>query len=241
MKDLVNNCLHFGSCYTYLVSDKKGKIVSIEKKSFDRQGVNELGREVEGLKWYCKCLGRDPSGIIKSQELNSNYGRVVMKYHSGEVIAGPLNPDFTIDKVQLAVEHYLRVFGSDDFKYSHGDYFIGNIVYRDNEIAWVIDWEHFNDKLPPGYDAINCVIEVFLSSRRKRRSCRKNTIELARNLLFKISQVIRLPNLALKYPATWCRDTALNQKNLWECQYNKLPHIAYSYHTCVEIDKLLGV
>ena len=241
MKDMISNFYQSRTHYTYLLREDNGNIISIEKKSFDKEGTTALSREIEGLKWYCRQTGKDSSDIIEDFEINPAYCRLKIKYADGEVLSNPVRPDSVRDEIQMAVDHYLKVFRKDNFKYSHGDYFIGNIIFKNNKIVGVIDWEHFNDRLPAGYDALNCIVEVFLSSGSNGISHTESSIRLAKRLLKHISEEITLPDTALKHPSHWCRDTALNNKEIWGTQYNKLPHIACSYKTCITTDKILGL
>lgn len=241
MKDMISNCYQSRSHYTYLLRQENGRIVSVEKKSFDKGGVDALSRETEGLKWYCRQTGSDPSDIIEDFESNQAYCRLKTKYINGEILSAPVPPDSVKNKIRMAVDHYLTVFGKDNFEYSHGDYFIGNIIFKNDKITGVIDWEHFNDRLPAGYDAVNLIVEVFLSSYSNNISHTESSVHAARCMLKHISEKIALPDTALKQPSLWCRDTALSHKEIWGPQYNKLPHIACSYQTCLKIDGLLGL
>jgi hypothetical protein len=239
--DLLKNCQHNSSHYTYLIRGERGDVKAIEKKTFHEDGVIELGKEAEGLRWYAGTVDKNANEIIDFFVTAKGYSKLRVKYHNGEVISNPINPDLVINKIQSAVEHYFKVFGSNNYKYSHGDYFIGNVVFNKNRVVWIIDWEHFNDELPPGYDAVNLIVEVFISYYSKSTSFTKSSVGFAKKLLSKVAQEIVMPKMVLKSPVLWCRDTALNHKSIWRHQYNKLPHIACSYRTCLEIDKLLGI
>lgn len=241
LKDLIKNCQHNSFHYTYLIRSSNGNVEAIEKKTFDEVGVESIDREAKGLKWYARSVNKDPLDIIECFEKTKGYCKIKIKYHNGKVISCLNNSLLVENEVKLAVDHYLKVFGRDNYKYSHGDYFIGNIVYNNNSVMWVFDWEHFNSELPPGYDAVNFITEIFLSSYQKRISNNQASIKLAKELLLKISNEVALPKMALKTPVMWCRDTALNYKHIWGIQYNKLPHIASSYQTCLQVDKLLGI
>ena len=241
MKELVRNCQHYGSHHTFLLRGRDGNVVGVEKKTFDDTGIRDLSREAEGLKWYCRMIGRDASEMIGSFEKAGRYGRLEIKYHEGMVVSTPASPDLVRGKLRAAVEHYLEVFGRDSFRFSHGDYFIGNIVYTGDRVAWVIDWEHFNDALPAGYDAVNCVTQIFLSAYGKKRPYSGESVELARALLVKISERTALPAEALSSPALWCRNMAAERSDVWGAQHGKLPHVDYSGEICAKVDKIIGV
>ncbi len=241
MKELIRNCQHYGSHHTFLLRGRDGNVVGVEKKTFSETGIRDLDREAEGLEWYCRLIGRDASEMIGSFEKAAGYGRLEIKYHDGAVITTPASPDLVKGKLRAAVEHYLEVFGRDSFRFSHGDYFLGNIVYTGDRVAWVIDWEHFNDKLPAGYDALNCVTQVFLSAHGKKRRYSRESVESARALIAKISERAALPEEAISSPALWCRNTAAERSDVWGGQHGKLPHLDYPRETCAEVDRIIGV
>jgi hypothetical protein len=240
MKELIRNCQHYGNHQTCLLRGEGGDIVAVEKSSFDEDGTKAISKEAEGLKWYCQKKGRDEAHVLGSFTKSEKYCNLRIKYHDGEVIPGPVDPATVETRLENAVEHYLDVFGRDGFTFSHGDYFLRNIIYRGDAVEWVIDWEHFNTVLPAGYDAVNCVVEVFLSWRGQGSDLESIDVDTAKELLSRIVRETKLPEEVLRTPAAWCRNVALNHKNVWGAQYKKLPNVAYSIEMCAEVDRVIG-
>ncbi len=240
MKELIRNCQHYGNHQTCLLRNGDGSIIAVEKSSFDEDGAKAIAKEAEGLKWYCQKKGRGESYLLGPFIKAEKYCSLRVKYHNGEIIPGPVDPDTVGNRMESAVEHYLDVFGCDDFTFSHGDYFLRNIVFGGNAVEWVIDWEHFNKDLPPGYDAVNCVVEVFLSWRGQGSDLERIEVDTAKELLFRIVKETKLSDEVLRTPAAWCRKTALEHKDVWGAQYRKLPNVAYSVEMCAEVDRILG-
>ena len=210
MKELIRNCQHHGHHYTSFLVKEGGEIAFVEKKAFNKDGVADLSREGRGLEWYCRKANKDPADVIDSFAKTEKYCKLVIRYHDGEEVRTPVDPDSVKDKTRIAVEHYLDVFGSDDFKFSHGDYSIENMIYGDNKVVWIIDWEHFNDKLPAGYDAVNCIVESFLFWHGRKKAPTRSSVETAKELLTKVSEKAALPEEVLRSPSLWCRKTALD-------------------------------
>ncbi len=241
VKNLVRNCQHFGCHQTLLLSNKEGTKIGVEKRTFESAGVHDLIREVEGIKWYCDQVGVNAQEAIRSFVNRQKSCSLILKYHQGQVDTFSSDVDLLMDRIEEAVCHYLDVFKSCNFKYAHGDYFLGNIVFHKDRVKWVIDWEHFNDQLPSGYDPINCIVEAFLTSFEKRGPCSNATSEVAKKLLEKISKEIALPGYALRSPTVWCRRVVEENSEIWGVQYKKLPQVWYSEERCGEIDKIIGI
>lgn len=241
MKELIRNCQHYGAHQTFFLRGEKGQVEAIEKNSFDTNNILSIKREFDGISWYCKTKGADQTNIISSFFQARGYSRLVFKYHRGEVVDFSAHPGCLVDKISMAIDHYLEVFGRDNFRFSHGDYFLGNIVFDKNMVKWVIDWEHFNDKLPAGYDALNCIVVGLLSPYKKNLLSIKTNRERVKEIISNVVDITKLPDLAKKSPILWCREIIYEFKDIWGEQYNKLPQTIVSSEECMEIDKIIGV
>jgi len=166
---LIRNCPHNNGIYTLIHSNNR----VITKSSYSIDGINSLGNEYKGYKWY---LNR----------IHSNY-EVNLKYYGGEKktycrLVIPMFPGQTgecyksisYNKKLLykAVDAYVKFWptGKNKKVSMHGDYSLGNMIFNEYEdLPNIIDWEHFTEDIVPwGFDIVNLLYEsVFFSFRGK--------------------------------------------------------------------------
>lgn len=237
---MIRNCQHYGQHCTLVETDAAGDPRYVTKKAMSREGADALEREHEGINWYCRARGKEDGYVVKKYVRRPSYCELSLSYVPGKTVPFSFGQRDLMKSVTIACMHYLDVFGSAGFKVSHGDFFVGNIIYDDEGVAWVMDWEHFNNTLPAGFDAVFCVVEPFLTAHGCGRPLGYPEAHRARELLSILSERTGIPGEASSSPAMWCRKITLESRDVWGKQYSKLPQVAYGEDACISVDRSIG-
>jgi len=177
---LARNCPHDNGIFT-LIDEAEGVVI---KSSYSADGITRLSREYAGYQWYLRqqgCFDSTPLRFVRHD--NGLYGRLYIKLFSGR--SGECYKSLGYNRCDLlrAIDAYAKVWPWQKGRLAplHGDFSLGNLVIRGEELS-VIDWEHFRlDAAPWGFDLANLLYEsAFFSFRGKHtlsRSDRKVFIE----------------------------------------------------------------
>lgn len=240
MINIIRNCSHYSDIYTGIKTDENGSPVSILRKTFSRIGAMALSREFHGLLKYCECQGVASSTHILNFRVLHSYGILEFKYRKG--LAGnymmPLDKNYR--KLENLIAYYKKVFCNGRATICHGDFSIGNVLFENGLVKWIIDWENANNIMPRSYDLIYCITENALFSLAKKGELSESEIS-AYNVLFRrIEKEIGFDYKAKKAPGRWCLDMAVYYAEKTGVNHNKCPFIAYNQdvNTGNIIDKL---
>lgn len=237
--DLIRNCVHHSDHSTYIERSIGGIPSAVRKATFTEAGTKDLTQEIAGLRWYCSQRGIVEETAILESDIRAKYAKVRLAFHAGDTVKVPVNPDQILSKLDAALTHHFEVFGPSEFKMTHGDYSICNHIFDGDHVDWVIDWEHFNDVLPPEYDAIYTVLEPYLFWIANEHQPSAASIQEANRLLARIDDAISPSDGMPTEPAIWLRSQVENHKDVWGAQWAKVPFIAFDAKHVHALDKAL--
>lgn len=241
MTDLIRNCAHYSTHQTLLNLSGNSCDTRTIKTTFSTEGVAGIQAEYDGLSWYASRCGQDISSMICLFRTTPSYARLETPYVNGTVIPMPVDPDTLVGKFNAAADHYISVFWDGVNTPSHGDYSISNHVFnRADDVLRIIDWEHFNNVLPPQYDPLYMVVEPFLFWNMNGKQPRTESINAGKAVIAKIFDAIGLENNAMESPATWLRQTANAHRAVWGHQADKVPFLNAAPEHIAVIDQVLG-
>lgn len=224
--ELISNCAHFGSTYTAFVTSPDNLPIGVVKGSFVRDGIESLKNEIQGLRWYAGRLNIDPDSVGSLHSFENRYAKLSIPFHKGSCGNPYLPIKQNYHKIVNAIQYYKDLFGEDDYIFSHGDYSLVNMVFEQDEIQWLIDWEHFNDQLPREFDVLNCILEVCYYNFMRSRKLTREDISLLKNLLIFASDEIGISDLNLDTPARDYYALNLANREIYGPQINKFPLVA---------------
>lgn len=223
--ELISNCAHFGSTYTAFITTPEKIPVSVVKASFVRDGIELLDNEIRGLRWYAGRLGIDPGSVCSAHHFEERYAKITIPFHPGSCGDPylPIKRNYT--KIANAIRYYRYIFEKDEYRYTHGDFSLVNLIFEGDEIRWLIDWEHFNDRLPREFDVLDCIIEACYYNFMRKKELSREEVRLLKELLVLASNEIgfkaNLETPAADYFAMNCTYSAVFGE-----QINKFPLIA---------------
>ncbi|MCJ7473006.1 MAG: hypothetical protein MUP02_09405, partial [Actinobacteria bacterium] len=171
--------------------------------------------------------GKKNNEFVYKYENNIRTAVLEMVFSEGKPgdIRSELRKNFI--KLNNAIDYYNDVLDMIDTEYSHGDYTLENILFNSkDEVARIIDWEHFNNELPREFDLLHCVMENCFFVYKKNPELLKKDMEIAKGLLFKVAKLTSIPDIGLKKPASYFRELCLNHKNVFDNQIMKYPYVA---------------
>jgi len=164
-KYIIKNQEHGSNILISVVYDY-GDCVEIVKTSVDEKSKKSLENELIGYSWYHNRGGLIVPRIIKN---NNQFFSISIPYVNGKT----KNPiyGYTINKryIKLMISSYKEIWSKDKLRKNapfHGDFSIGNMIYRDGKINF-IDWEHFaKGRFPIGIDLLNLLFEQLWFEKR---------------------------------------------------------------------------
>ena len=219
--ELISNCAHFGSTYTAFVTSPKNMPVEVVKASFERAGIDSLKNEIRGLRWYAARLNIDPDSVGSFHTFENRYAKVSLPFHQGSCGNPYLPIKRNYKKIVNAIRYYRNIFGKDNYSFSHGDYSLVNMVFRQDEIQWLIDWEHFNDQLPREFDVMNCILEVCYYNFMQTKHISRDDIGLLKKLLALASDELGFCDMDLNTPARELYAISDANRGVFGTQINK--------------------
>lgn len=208
----------------------------VMKSSFEEEGINDILNEYEGFCWYAHQLNLDQKEVVNLYQYNHSFATLKTKFHHGELG----NPYSSIEKnynrLSSALTYYFEIFGKTDYMYTHGDYSLSNLIFLHEKIDWIIDWEHFNNVLPPEFDILNCIMEICYFNFIRTSNISNAEVNKIKNLLHYAEDNMPLSESALYTPAQ-CLSTYYNvNKELFGSQYYKYPLAICSVESIQKID-----
>jgi len=238
--ELIRNCAHFSSTCVAVSCGKYGKPAKVIKTAFNKEGAQNIKNEHKGIIWYCRQRNIDPGTFISSFQYGNSFARLEFAYKNG----GNGNLDLAIEKnftkLRNAIDHYVEIFGKPGFNFQHGDYSIGNIVFDNEQILWVLDWENFSDMLTPEIDLLCCIMEPCFFRYQKKKGLSKSDVKTMMELFKYVSNHIELSDEFIRRPALYIRDIRLKNKQIFGTQIMKYPFVNCSLKDILQIDSYLG-
>jgi len=236
--ELIRNCVHFS--LTHVAVDFDTNPAKVIKTAFNKEGAQSIKNEYKGIVWYCCQRNISPESIITFFQYNNDFARLEVIYKDGECgkLGLPIKKNFL--KVLNAIRHYNKVFGNAGFDFQHGDYSIENIIFNNEQVSWVLDWENFSNALPKEFDLLYCIMEVCFFRYKRIRGFLRNDIKAAAALFKSVSEYIKLPNKFVCEPAAYIRNICVNNKHVFGIQTMKYPFINCSLKDIKQIDSYLG-
>lgn len=241
MTDLIRNCAHYSTHQTLIDQSAGASQSRTIKTTFSRDGVAGIQAEYDGLTWYASRLGRDISEMVLQFRMTPGYARLETRYVDGTVIGMPTNPDELPKKIDAALEYYIKYIWDGPDTPSHGDFSLSNHVFNDDDdVIQIIDWEHFNHRLPPQYDPLYMIVEPFLFWHVNDKTANAESIFVAKSRISTLKEDIALTDDAARAPASWLRYIAGQNTDTWGEQAHKVPFLDAYEHQVKKIDQLLG-
>jgi len=236
---VIRNCSHFTSVQTCILTidgDAKGTV----KKAFSEQGCSSLKTEYEGAKLFCKLLQRDFSTYILGYINKGKYSELHLKYIDGEIGNCHAGLSSNYDRLVSLIEFFRENEINKKENFSHGDLSVSNIVFDENSVSWIIDWENYNNFFPNYYDLIYCITEIILFNFVKRKKeIHKDNISQYWNLYSKISDLYEIPEEIKLGPSSWLRNIVLRYIDSGKEGLNKCPFIQNDTSLIEDLDKAL--
>ena len=241
MTNLIRNCAHYSTHQTLIDQSGDASHARTIKTTFAPDGVAGLQAEYDGLTWYASRLGQDIATIVLQFRATTGYARLETRYIDGTVVPMPADPDGLSNKFEAAVDYYIAHLWSGSDMPSHGDFSLSNHVFdQADKIARIIDWEHFNNALPPQYDPLYMITEPFLFWHVNNKTSSARSITKAQRCIAKLHEDIGLGADATAMPASWLRETADAHREVWGCQVGKVPFLNAAPQNIAAVDALLG-
>lgn len=235
--ELIRNCSHFSLIHVGIDLDSDRKPHQLVKISFNEEGAKQIQNEYDGIVWYCRQVGADADKNTAIFKHKNSYARLEVDFKEGRcgVSHLPLNRNF--EKLHNAIDHYYTVFGKSGFKFQHSDYSVENIVFNGDEVGWILDWDNFNNRLPPEFDPLYCIMDAcFFRYKRNRDRLSVEDVECAARLFCHVQSRFKIPKVFFNGPATYIRGILLKNKDTFGSQILKYPYINCSSEDLSRID-----
>jgi len=243
MISLLKNQPHYSSIFFLeqfdFINNKKYFI----KSSSSPSGIMSISRELKGIDWY----NSKTNNVIKYEisARRKNYIRIKLAENKGSVISLSKQPYFSnIKYIDKVIDHYCLVWGCYNVSSKvplHGDLsLLGNIIFIDNEIPVIIDWEHFNyNSVPMGFDAISFLFEIlWFQIYMTNNICEHSLNHLSKTLL-RLKTSNCLNQIFIDKPLKTLQEFILNNHKFWGRQIKKLPVTLFNMNQVQLIDNLL--
>ncbi len=236
---VIRNCSHFTSVQTCILT-VDGVAKKTLKKAFSVQGCSSIKSEYEGANLFCKLLQKDLSTYIFDYTNNGKYSELHLKYIDGEIGNCHAGLSSNYDRLVSLIDFFREneIYKKENF--SHGDLSVSNVVFHENLVIWIIDWENYNNFFPNYYDLIYCITEIVLFNFVKRKKkIRKDDVSRYWNLYSKIADLYEIPEEIKLGPSKWLRNNVLRYINLGNAGLHKCPFIKNDVNLIEDLDKAL--
>jgi hypothetical protein len=161
MIQVLRNHTH-GSKIILSICQSKG-VRFAKKSSYSRGGIDELKRELAGYYWY---LNQRNSGlIIENFSIENSFFQIRIPFFETKGRVRKILSNENVKFYIKAIDHYRDIWCKTNDSCAmlnvHGDFSLdGNILFYEDSI-FVIDWEHFSEKLSPkGFDVLYMIFEA---------------------------------------------------------------------------------
>lgn len=236
--EIIRNCSHYGSTITAIRLDDMNKAFRITKMAFNEDGASSIMREYDGINWYEKKLNVDNSAIVSFTHRGKAYASLELAYKDGQ--CGDLSKSVEENHASIknALKHHVDIFETSDPCFNHGDYSFENVVFDKDDVLWVIDWEHFTDLLPKGFDLAYCIMEACYFCLKRRGRLTKKDIAAAKDLIDYAETKSGMKLIDKKNPATLIRNLIADNQAVFGRQVHKYPFFNSSQKDIYLLDKI---
>jgi len=232
--EIIRNCSHYSSIQTAVDLDRNAVPVRVVKTAFTEDGARAIRKEHEGILWYERRLNSAPGAVISLVNYKHTFSRLELAYRNGRPGDLTLSLAKNYKKIYNALNHSIEVFRKEDSPYNHGDYSIDNILFNEDDVVWILDWENFNDKLPREFDI------VYFCYKRKNMLM-ANDVDAAINLLkYGIGRLNMPYDQIVRKPASYMRKLFLDNKSIFNSQIMKYPLVNCPYEDILALDAIFN-
>lgn len=201
-------------------------------------GADILRAEMEYLRWYARQVADETFLNDMQVHVRDCYGKCQFPYHEGETgdYYRPLH--LNAGKIAAVVRHYGKIFADDEAPV-HGDFSLGNIIFKGDDVSWIIDWENANRCMPRCYDLIYLITENCLFCRLTGTRIADEDTAAYRRLYREISDKYEIPAQVADGPGQWCSDVVRRYMEKTGIDHSKCPFIAVEGKIIREVDEIL--
>lgn len=234
--EIIRNCSHYSATSAGLEMADGADPLTIIKTAFNEEGSASIGREREGLLWYEEQLHPENSVIGSFRSYKNSFARLELLYKEGSCGDLSLSVEQNYAKIINAVNHHIDIFENRKSNMNHGDFSIENVIFKKDDVVWVVDWEGFTDMLPFGFDLIYCVMEACFFSFKRRGHLTRNDVKAAKDILIHIGTALGRQAISLKAPSQDLYRLFLDNKKAFGHQLLKYPFYNSSQEDILKLD-----
>ena len=234
MISLLRNNQHYGKVYfmedVNLLNNEKYFI----KSSSSLNGITDISTELTGVDWY----NTKVENKIKYEISIRRKNYIKVKYFEIKGIVLQLSKKTYSSNegyIEKVIDHYCSVWSGYDENIKakaplHGDFsLLGNIIFIDDEIPVVIDWEHFQlNAAPIGFDAMYFLFElIWFEVSQTGDICDHSLIHLNKMLL-QLKDSNCLNEYFTNKPLEATKIFMQHNNVYWGSQFDKMPIMFFS-------------
>lgn len=239
--DIVRNCSHYSNIQTGLYRSDS-KYLYVVKKAFTKRGADEIEREHTGLMSFGNAMNLNPNEWIVDYKINNTSALLVIKYVEGKIGDCHAGMQENYAKLESLLDFYENNNLYEKQSGAHGDLSISNVIYNEQKVTWVIDWENYNELLSVNYDLVYCITEVLLFELAKNKKLDKYSVELYWKLFDRISgRLAAVDQNVRSGPSNWIRSNALLLIESGDHGMKKCPFVKNDQSVINMLDSLLCV
>lgn len=236
IKSLIRANSNNKGVYIVITYDENLKPIFLKKSSSSKASIKTLKNEVRGVEWYS---GVSKKSFIKKTTNLGDYFSINFEYISGKKANFRKGYLHNLSYIERAIKIYCELWSGLIYEKTiiHGDFSLDNIIFN-NEESLVIDWEHFSDseKIPLGFDSLNLIYEqLFFVKQTKRLN--KKIVYHAKSMLQYLAKTKCLDEIYWSHPLKTMHELIINNKSIWNKQFNKLPIMMFEKDEVDRIDE----
>jgi hypothetical protein len=237
--DILRNCSHYANVQTGLLSGSSG-YECVVKKAFTRKGVQEIAREKKGVEGFCLAMKVKENQHIIDYHNTKSSAVLIMKYIDGDIGDCHAGIDANNSRLMALFDFYKEHDLQGCMDGAHGDLSISNILFSDNTVRWIIDWENYNDLLPAEHDLIYCLTELMIFEFTRNKKINRKTIEQYWDFINIVEGIYKnVDEKIRKGPASWLRNNIENLIEAGDESMKKCPFVNNELDIILSLDSVL--